>query len=145
MSILMLAIGHRTRNHVDWRSLVEELIVKIALLRISFFIHGLDIFLKKLFEFLGSLKYFAQLLSQCMLLCLYQDETRDTRSNIPLRLKEFPRVKPEGTPEGEGVYLTVYPKSSPKRIVYNFYNHQANYNLIIFIDNQSVYSPGSVL
>ena len=35
------------------------------------------------------------------------------RSNIPLRLKEFLRAKPEGTPEGEGVYLTVYPELSP--------------------------------
>ena len=42
------------------------------------------------------------------------DERRDIRSNIPLRLKEFlRRAKPEGTPEGEGVYLTVYPESSP--------------------------------
>ena len=38
---------------------------------------------------------------------------RDIRSNIPLRLKEFPRAKPEGTPEGGGVYLTVYPELSP--------------------------------
>ena len=28
---------------------------------------------------------------------------------ILFRLMEFPRSKPEGTPEGEGVYLTVYP------------------------------------
>ena len=35
------------------------------------------------------------------------------RSKIPLRLKEFPRAKPEGTPEGGGVYLTVYPELSP--------------------------------
>ena len=28
----------------------------------------------------------------------------DIRSNIPLRLKEFPRAKPERTPEGKGVY-----------------------------------------
>ena len=34
-------------------------------------------------------------------------------SNIPLCLKEFLRAKPEGTPEGKGVYLTVYPESSP--------------------------------
>ena len=27
--------------------------------------------------------------------------------------KEFPRAKPEGTPEGEVVYLTVYPELSP--------------------------------
>ena len=35
------------------------------------------------------------------------------RSNIPLCLKELPRAKPEGTLEGEGVYLTVCPESSP--------------------------------
>ena len=35
------------------------------------------------------------------------------RSNIPLCLKELPRAKPEGTLEGEGVYLTVYTESSP--------------------------------
>ena len=43
----------------------------------------------------------------------YLVETRDIRSNIPLRLKEFPRAKPKGTPEDKGVYLTVYPESSP--------------------------------
>ena len=43
----------------------------------------------------------------------YFDERRDIRSNIPLRLKEFPRSKPKGPPEGKGVYLTVYPESSP--------------------------------
>ena len=43
----------------------------------------------------------------------YQDETRDIRSNIPLSLKEFPRTKPEGTPEGKGVYLTLCPELSP--------------------------------
>ena len=32
---------------------------------------------------------------------------------ITLCLKEFPRAKPEGTPEGKGLYLTMYPKSSP--------------------------------
>ena len=31
-------------------------------------------------------------------------------SNI--RLKEFPRAKPEGTPEGGGVYLTICPEFS---------------------------------
>ena len=30
-----------------------------------------------------------------------------------LCLKEFPRAKPEGTPEGKGVYLTAYPELSP--------------------------------
>ena len=43
----------------------------------------------------------------------YSDKRKDRQSNIPLGLKEFPRAKPEGTPEGESVYLTVYPKSSP--------------------------------
>ena len=43
----------------------------------------------------------------------YWDERRDIRSNIPLCLKEVLRVKPVGTPESEGVYLTVYPESSP--------------------------------
>ena len=32
---------------------------------------------------------------------------------ISLCLKEFPKAKPKGTPEGKGVYLTVYPESSP--------------------------------
>ena len=30
-----------------------------------------------------------------------------------LILKEFPRAKPEGTSEGGGVYLTIYPELSP--------------------------------
>ena len=49
------------------------------------------------------------------ILYLYWDERRDIQSNIPLCLKEFPRGKPKGTPEGEGVYLTVYPESSPNK------------------------------
>ena len=35
-------------------------------------------------------------------------------------LKEFPRAKPEGIPEGEGLYLTVYPKSSPNTDIISF-------------------------
>ena len=31
----------------------------------------------------------------------------------PFALKEFPRAKPEGTHEGNGVYLTLYAESSP--------------------------------
>ena len=38
---------------------------------------------------------------------------RGGESNKPLRLKEFPRAKPEKTSEGEGVDLTIYPESSP--------------------------------
>ena len=41
------------------------------------------------------------------------DETRDILSSIPLCLKEFLMAKPKGTPEGQGVYLTIYPESSP--------------------------------
>ena len=52
-------------------------------------------------------------LTPTCVLYLYKDETRDIRSNIALSLKEFPRAKPEGTPEGKGLYLTVYPESSP--------------------------------
>ena len=42
-------------------------------------------------------------------------------SNIPHRLKEFSRAKPEGTPEGEGLYLTVYPESSTNTDSISFY------------------------
>ena len=50
----------------------------------------------------------------------YYDEWRDIQSNIPLSLKEFLRAKPEGTPEGEGLYLTVYPESSPNTDIISF-------------------------
>ena len=51
---------------------------------------------------------------------------RDIRSNIPLCLKEFPRAKPEGTPEGKKkVYLTVHPDSSP-------HNEEFNINIQLF-------------
>ena len=44
---------------------------------------------------------------------MYKDKTRDIWSNIHLCLMKFPRAKPKGTPEGEGVYLTEYPELSP--------------------------------
>ena len=56
-------------------------------------------------------------------------------SNIPLRLKEFPRAKPEGTLEGKGIYLTVYLKSSPNTDSISFNSHKANNTLISFVDN----------
>ena len=43
----------------------------------------------------------------------YQDSTWDIRSNITLRLQEFSRALPSGTPSGEGVYWTLYPSSRP--------------------------------
>ena len=39
--------------------------------------------------------------------------TWDIRSNIALRLWEFPRVLHLGPPSGGGLYLTVYPSSRP--------------------------------
>ena len=77
-----------------------------------------------------------------MILYPYQEKTRDIRSNITLCLKEFPRAKPKETPEGKGLYLTVYPESSPNTDIISFNNHQANVYLIILIDNKSVYSLG---
>ena len=43
----------------------------------------------------------------------YWGETRDVRSGVPLRLREFPRAKPEETPEDKGLYLTIYTDLSP--------------------------------
>ena len=54
---------------------------------------------------------------------------RDIRSNIPLCQKEFPRVKPNGDPEGEGV----------------IFDHKDNDYLVNIIDNEPVYYLGSVL
>ena len=45
--------------------------------------------------------------------CLYKDSTRDVRSHIFLRLRQFPWASPSGTPSDEGVYLTIYPSSCP--------------------------------
>ena len=35
---------------------------------------------------------------------------------------KFPRAKPKGTPEGEGIYLTEYPELSPNTDSMSFYN-----------------------
>ena len=43
----------------------------------------------------------------------YFDETRYIQSNIALCLREFPRAKPKRTPEGRGLYLTIYCELSP--------------------------------
>ena len=45
---------------------------------------------------------------------------RDIRSNIALCLKEFPRAKPEETPEGKRLYLTIYPELSPNTDIVSF-------------------------
>ena len=51
----------------------------------------------------------------------YKDETRDIRSNITLCQKAFPRAKPEGTLEGKGLYLIIYPESSLNTAIISFY------------------------
>ena len=43
-------------------------------------------------------------------LYLYYDETQNSLSNIALRLREFQRAKQKGTPNGNGLYLTIYAK-----------------------------------
>ena len=56
---------------------------------------------------------------------------RNIRLNVCLRLKEFPRAKPKRTPEGGGVYLTVYPEMSPNTdIINNQYYDDHFINLI---------------
>ena len=50
----------------------------------------------------------------------YKDETGDIQSNITLCMKEFPRAKPKGTPDGKGLYLTVNPESTPNMDIISF-------------------------
>ena len=54
------------------------------------------------------------------ILYLYQDKTRDIRSNITFCLKEFARASLSGTLSGKGVYLTVYRLSRPNTDTINF-------------------------
>ena len=68
------------------------------------------------------------------------DEKRDIRSNIALSL----RAKPMGTPEGKGLYLTMYPKLSLIRSVYLSKDNFGNNSLVNSIENKSVNSLGSV-
>ena len=56
--------------------------------------------------------------------------------NIALRLREFLRAKPKETPEGGGLYFTIYPKLSPNMGSISFLKNQlANDSHIYFIDN----------
>ena len=54
-------------------------------------------------------------LENTVVLYPYEDETRDIRSNIALRLREFPRAEPEGSSKSGGLNLTVYPELSPNK------------------------------
>ena len=45
---------------------------------------------------------------------------RDIWSNITLCMNEFQRARPKGTPEGIGLYLTVYPELSPNTDIIYF-------------------------
>ena len=58
---------------------------------------------------------------------------RDIRSNITLCLKEILRVKV--TPEGKGLYPTVYPKVVLILTLYHFNNQKPIVYLFILIDN----------
>ena len=52
------------------------------------------------FELIGMSNYHGQSSAQSLcnnILYPYKDKTRDIRSNIALRLREFPKTKPEGT------------------------------------------------
>ena len=51
------------------------------------------------------------------MICCIRIRTRDIRSNIALRLGEFPRARPKGTPKGGGLYFTVYPESSMGKLI----------------------------
>ena len=62
----------------------------------------------------------ATLTSWYSLLYPYFDETSDIRTDITPCLKEFPRAKPQVTPEGKGLYLTVYLESSPNADIISF-------------------------
>ena len=50
----------------------------------------------------------------CTLYCIHIRTGQGIYGQIyPLRLREFLRAKPEGTPECKPLYLTLYPESSP--------------------------------
>ena len=49
---------------------------------------------------------------QCTVLSLYLDERTGTQGNTSIRLREFQRAQPEGTPETECWYFPVLPNSS---------------------------------
>ena len=53
------------------------------------------------------------------------------RSSIALCLMEFPRAQPEGTPEDKGLYLTVYPESSPNTDIILFQKIFRHYFCIV--------------
>ena len=53
---------------------------------------------------------------------LIRTRRKDLRSNIPHYSKKFPRAKPKGTSESKGVYLTLYPESSPNTDSISFWH-----------------------
>ena len=50
--------------------------------------------------------------NRSVLLHLYYEETRNTRSNIASPPREFPKSKLKGVPKGTRLYLTVHPELS---------------------------------
>ena len=53
-----------------------------------------------------------------------KEKTVNNNSEIMIHnyasMKEFPRAKPKGTPEGKGLYLTVDPELSPNTDIISF-------------------------
>ena len=56
----------------------------------------------------------------CTVLSLYLDERRGVQGNTSMRLREFPRAQPEGTPETECWYFPVLPDSSQSTDIIQF-------------------------
>ena len=78
----------------------------------------------KLLELRSNLQYFSNpgdnVIITAEVWCSQDLRVWHIRSNITLCLKEFPRAKPEGTPEGKGLYLIVYPLSPPNTDIISF-------------------------
>ena len=68
------------------------------------------------------------------MICCLRIRMRDIRSNIALRLAEFPRARPKGTPKGGGLYFTVYPESSTG-IIDSPYTPWGKYGMFCVLDN----------
>ena len=69
------------------------------------------------------------------ILYLYLDETNHLRSIIVLCLRDFPRGKPEGTPKGEGLYLTIYSELRQYITVFKCQSPFA-FETHVFLENQ---------
>ena len=74
----------------------------------------------------------------------YKNMRMNIRSNIAFRLREFQIEKRKGTSEGEGLYLNVYPESSPFMGSISFLRINM-INIPSLISLKPAYSQGSVM